>query len=143
MGHRARCGWTFSSASHQTGYSGRLEPSTDLARTLLACLAVILGARSAHDSHDVGLEAVKAGFQLLVLVATGVGVTGLLNWLAQKQDERRRVNDATLVLLRDLIDNYTRMKAARRTLRAIGLQAPLPYGVMSTDQESGFELQMC
>jgi hypothetical protein len=48
-----------------------------LAVTLIGCVAVVVGAMSAHDSHDVGMEAVKAGFQLLVLVAAGLGVTGL------------------------------------------------------------------
>jgi hypothetical protein len=65
-----------------------------------------------------------------------------LNWLAQQQDDRHRVNDATLVLLRDLIDNYNRMKAARRTLRALGLHHPAPYTAMSAAQAQDFELQM-
>jgi hypothetical protein len=120
----------------------RLAAAVVLAVTLLACGFLVFGARSARDSHDVGIEAVKAGFQLLVLVAAGLGVTGLLNWLAKQQDDRHRVNDATLLLLRDLIDSYNRMKAARRTLRAIGLQDPAPYTAMSAAQAQEFELQM-
>ena len=111
---------------------------------VLAVAAVLIwvGARAANNSEGVGLEAAKAGFQLLVLAAAGVGITGALEWFSRQQDERRRTNDAAVELLRDLIDNYNKLKGTRRVLRALGLQDPPPVSAMSLWQREAFEREM-
>jgi hypothetical protein len=89
----------------------------------------------------VGLEAAKAGFQLLVLAAAGAGVTGVLEWSNRRQDERRHVNDAAVELLRDLIDGYNNLKGTRRALRNLGFGEPAGR-VITRRQHEGFEREM-
>jgi hypothetical protein len=129
---------------------------------VVAVALIVVGALSANDSEGVGLEAAKAGFQLLVLAIVGAGVTGALDWFRRQQDadrraherqqdadrgaherqedERRRVNDAAVELLRALIDSYNKLKGTRRTLRALGL--PPAASAMSPRQEQAFEREM-
>jgi hypothetical protein len=107
---------------------------------LMAVALIVFGALSANDSEEVGLEAAKAGFQLLVLAIAGVGVTGALDWFSHQQDVRRRVNDAGFELLRDLINNYNKLKGARRTLRALGV--PPAATAMSPRQGETLEREM-
>jgi hypothetical protein len=108
----------------------------------VAGVLIWVGARSANNSEGVGLEAAKAGFQLVVLAAAGAGVTGALEWFSRQQDERRRVNDAAVELLRDLIDNYNKLKGTRRVLRALGLHNPPPGRAMSPRQWEAFDGEM-
>lgn len=121
-------------------------------------VALLIGGYAAVGSsdqqdHDTGVEAVKAGFQLLVVVLAGGAVTAVLNLLVQTgeerrrqretdQEERRRVNDAALELLRELIATYNRLKASRRLLRAAGLRRPAPEGSLSPAQCEELERQM-
>jgi len=109
----------------------------------VAAALIWFGAASAKSSENVGLEAAKAGFQLLVLATAGVGITGALERFSRQQDERRRVNDAAVELLRDLIDNYNKLKATRRALRALGLLDLAPGGAISPRQREAFEREMC
>jgi hypothetical protein len=118
----------------------RVIAAAALTSVLVVAAALIwLGAQSADDSKTVGLEAAKAGFQLLVLAVAGLGVTGVLEWFSRKQEERRRVNDAAVELLRDLIESYNELKGTRRVLRALGLHKGSP---MSSHQRDALEQEM-
>jgi hypothetical protein len=116
--------------------------AASLVVAVVALALIVFGTASANDSEKVGLEAAKAGFQLLVLAAAGFGVTGALEWFSRQQDERRRVNDAAVVLLRELIDSYNRLKGTRRVLRALGFDKPQLGSVMSAHQREAFEREM-
>lgn len=132
-----------SDPEHRVISSSRLRAIAVIAAVVsVSGLLLGAGALIASSSRDFGLEAAKAGFQLLILAVAGFGVTGAVSWFTQRQDERRRVNDAALLLLRDLIDNYNRLKATRRFLRALGLQRPTPGTRLSAQQAQEFERQM-
>ena len=121
----------------------RVIAAAALTSVLVVATALIwLGAQSADDSQMVGLEAAKAGFQLLVLAVAGVGVTGVLEWFSRNQEERRRVNDAAVELLRDLIESYNELKGTRRVLRALGLHNPEVGAPMSSHQRESLEQGM-
>jgi hypothetical protein len=76
----------------------------------VVAVLVIVGAAVADRRRDVGVEAAKAGLQLMVLAVAGLGITGMVSWVARRADDRRRVNDAALEILRDVIASYNRMK---------------------------------
>jgi beta-phosphoglucomutase-like phosphatase (HAD superfamily) len=61
--------------------------------------------------------------------------------LAETQEARRQDSDYALDVLRDIIANYNRLKAARRAMRAVGLHDPGPARISST-QATEFERQM-
>ena len=60
---------------------------------------------------------------------------------ADIQEARRQDSAYALTLLRDIIANYNRLKAARRAMRAVGLDKPEPEPV-SADQAAEYKHQM-
>jgi phosphoglycolate phosphatase-like HAD superfamily hydrolase len=61
--------------------------------------------------------------------------------LAELQEARRQDSAYALSVLRNIIVSYNRMKAARRAMRAVGLDKPGPAVITST-QAAEFERQM-
>ena len=139
----------------------------------VATVLVIVGITSGNHSK-LGLEAGKAGLNLIVLAVVGTGVTAALQRSAairaesaraaadereegrrrdaedreadrrrdaEDREERRRDSDYALGVLRDIIANYNRLKAARRALRAVGLAQP-GQGPLSAVQVAELDRQM-
>jgi hypothetical protein len=140
--------------------------------TLVAAALIAVGAWHGLQS-GLRLEFGKAGLNLVVLAIVGAGVTAAvqqraarreLRWRLEAEDRetrrqrdaedreaRRQDSDYALGVLRDVIANYNRLKAARRAMRAVGLdrltRAARATAASGTDpitstQAAEFERQM-
>jgi hypothetical protein len=106
-------------------------------------------APNRHD--DLWVEVGGAGLQTGVVVFLGAVVTAISAWLttrrAKEQKSRdddlakeRRRNEFGLRVFHDLIGGYNRVKAVRRSLRALGMRDP-PHELNAT-QVTGLRTEM-
>jgi len=108
-----------------------------------ALLLVSLGAWLLPSSRrpDIWFEVAKAGVQLGVVVILGGVVAAALRYLDATREDRRRLQEYRLGVFHDLLAAYTRIKAARRTLRAFGFRATVDAG-LDADQVAEYRAQM-
>jgi hypothetical protein len=137
-----------------------------LAPVVAAAVAVAFiafGAIFTSESGDLWFELGKAGVQLLAIVVLGSAVAAAFRVLddrregrrigaseqreedrklaAERREERRLLDEYRAGIAAELVDAYHRIKAVRRTLRAIGF-GPTASGTLSTEQRTDFRRQM-
>lgn len=119
----------------------------------VAVAAVVAGEWLQAGSHkNTGLELIKSGVQLAVLAVIGAAIIDFWKRLeesravaqkvaAEKEAEKRRVNEYRLSVLRSVSGTYHQVKAVRRLLPALGLNLQNLHP-MSSDEVDVFRKQL-
>lgn len=125
--------------------SGRVVDRTWVVIGLVLGLAVtliVLGAVMAPGrAHDIWVEVAKSGFQLAVVALAGGVVGAVLKDRDADREEERRVRQYRLDFRDQVTVSYGQIKAARRTLRTFGFDAPQGSS-LSAEQVIGFRTEM-
>jgi hypothetical protein len=90
---------------------------------------------------SLSAEAAKVGLQVAFAGVGGAIVAALLRYVDAIREERRRVREYLLQTLTEAVAAYNGVKAARRRLRAIGLEH-VAEGAMTEEQEKAFVAEM-
>jgi hypothetical protein len=107
----------------------------------LALFLIAVALAVANDRDALWVELGKQGMQLLLLAVIGGAVGLAYKSFEQRRESERRERDYRLGLFHDLVGAYTGVKAARRTLRALGFQKPTA-SALSAAQADGYRRQM-
>ncbi len=111
--------------------------------TAIALVFIGFGfAAAPSERSELWLELGKAGIQLLVIAVVGGMVAAAYRRLESRREERRRLDDYRIEILRGLVESYNRIKAVRRTLRAYGFGSPKHGHALSAGQCSEYQTQM-
>lgn len=115
----------------------------------LGVLLVGIAFLNVDDAASLWFEMGKAGLQLSLVAVAGGGVAALLRYIDARREDDRRLGDYLLATLKEVVEDYNRVKASRRRMRAAGLRRVVngnfdqeQLRVFLTEMESLSEVQL-